>query len=143
MQENLINKLHEYITQNNPDVLLALQEKNSVTSYLVNKIRTIKDLIAQLQEAKKPEYIIEEVCMEELTKDLRPSKYNYIVNILEEDFAKPYNNLQQSGRLVYEVVNIIGYCDPVFESLKFSEEYEDNRQLRYAITGVISEYLNK
>ena len=143
MQENLINKLHEYITQNNPDLLLTLQEKNGVTSYLINKTSIIKDLLAQLQEAKKPEYIIEEICMEELTKDLRPSKYNYIVNILEEDFATTYNNLQQSGKLLYEVVNIISYCDPVFESLKFSEENEDNRQIRYAVTGIINEYLNR
>jgi len=143
MQENLINKLHEYITQNNPDLLLTLQEKNRVTSYLIDKINTIKDLLDQLREAKKPEYIIEEICMEELTKDLRPSKYSYIVNILEEDFANTYNNLQRSGKLLYEVVNMIGYCDQVFESLKFSEENEDNRQLRYTVTGIINEYLNK
>ena len=36
---------------------------------------------------------------------------------------------------------MIGYCEPVFEDLKFSIENEDNRFIQYAITGMISEYL--
>jgi predicted AAA+ superfamily ATPase len=34
------------------------------------------------------------------------------------------------------------YCQSVFDDLNFSEENEDNRFLRYAITGVLKEYLD-
>jgi hypothetical protein len=78
MQETLKHRLHEYIRQNNPDVLLALEEKGNVTKYLLDKVNSISDLLVQLKSENKPAYIIEEACMDVLTKELKPSKYNYI-----------------------------------------------------------------
>jgi hypothetical protein len=43
--------------------------------------------------------------------------------------------------LQHEVINIVNHGLSVFNDLKFSEETEDNRFTRYAITGMISEYL--
>ena len=143
MQDLLINRLHEYLRQNNPDILFELEEKNAVTLFLTDRVNGLCDLLMQLEEENKPAYIIEEICMEELTREFRPSKYNYIIKILEEDFEWAHQLLQKAGTLVYEVANIIGYCQPVFESSQFSEENEDNRQLRYTVTGIISEYLSK
>lgn len=141
MQDILTSKLHAYIRQNNPDVLMALEEDGNVTQYLADKVDTIKDLSEQLKELGKPAYIIEEVCMNVLTKDLKPSRFNYICAILEEDFAATHQQLQASATLIYEAINMIAYCKPVFESIDFTEENENDRQLRYAITGAISEYL--
>lgn len=143
MQNILINKLHEYIRQNNPDVLIPLEEERCMTQYLNDKVNSIKDLLEQLQQTNAPAYIIEEVCMEALTKDLKPSKFNYVCSILEEDFESAYQQLQQSEVFIYEVLNIISYCKPVFKSIGFTEENEDNRQLRYAVAGSINEYLSK
>jgi hypothetical protein len=98
-------------------------------------------LLERLQKENAPAHLTEEVCMEALAKDLRPSKYNYIMNILEEDFETVYHQLQESGTLLYEVVNMIAYSKPAFEGFGFSEENEDNRQLKYAVTGAVSEYL--
>lgn len=143
MKDILVNKLHEYIRQNNPDILLELEEKNTVTSFLTERVNAVSDLLLQLQENNKPAYIIEDICMEELTKEFRPSRYNYIVKILEEDFEFAYQQLKRAGTLVYEVTNIINCCEPVFESAKFSDENEDNRQLRYTVIGIINEHLSK
>lgn len=143
MQDTLINKLHSYIRQNNPDMLMALEEESSVTKYLLDKINAIDSLVAQLQSEENPPYLIEEICIEILTKDLKPSRFNYICTVLEEDFENTYHHLQQSGVLRLEVINMITKCEPVFEVIGFTEENEDSRQLRYAITGTISEYLNK
>jgi len=141
MQEILINKLHEYIRENNPDILLPIQESGGVSQYLTDKVNAIGDLLKELEEASNPAYMIEEVCMEALTKDLKPSKFNYICAILDEDFEPIYQQLQESGTLKFEVINIITYCQPVFESFGFTEENENERQLRYAVTGAISGYL--
>lgn len=143
MQIILTNKLYEYIRQNNPDVLIPLEENNNVTQYLKNKVDAIKGLLEQLQETSTPAYIIEDVCMELLTKDLKPSKFNYICAILEENFESAYQQLQESGTLIFEAINVMVYCKPVFDFFEFTEETEDNRQLRYAVTGAIGEYLAK
>jgi hypothetical protein len=129
MQGTLITNLYQYIRENNPDVLIELEESGSVTKYLCDK-------------ENKPAYIIEELCMGFLTEDLKPSRYNYILNILESEFEKKYNQFIESGIVLCEVCNIIKCCQPVFDDLNFSKENEDNRFLRYAITGVLGEYLN-
>ncbi len=140
MQDILIKKLHEYIRENNPDVLLQLEEEGKVTEYLTEKINTVSALIHQSGKAQ-PAYIIEEACMDVLTQELRPSRYNYILSILEEEFESAYQQLRQSGTIRFEAINMISKCQPVFEDLNFSEETVDNQFLRYAITGVISDYL--
>lgn len=140
MQQALITKLHEYIRENNPDLLLQLEEDGKVTEYLSDKISTVSALIKQTENGK-PAYIIEDACMDVLTQDLRPSKFNYISNLLQEEFESAYNQLQESGTLKSEVINLINQCQSVFEDLNFSNENEDNQFLRYAIIGSISEYL--
>ena len=126
---------------NNPDVLLGLEQAGTTTQYLSEKVSSVDSLITQLNHEGKPPYTIEEMCMKELTEDLRPSRYNYILNILELEFEDRYNQFSESGLLLFEISNMIKHCNPVFDDLNFSEENEDNRFLRYAITGVIKEYL--
>ncbi|MEO9146425.1 MAG: DUF1896 family protein [Ginsengibacter sp.] len=139
MKKILITKLYEYIRENNPDLLFQLDEDKKVTEYLTDKISTVSALIKQMENGK-PAYIIEKACMDILTQDLRPSKFNYISNVLGEDFADTYQQLQESGTLKFEVINVISLCQSVFEDLNFSEENEDNQFLRYAIIGTIKEY---
>jgi hypothetical protein len=139
MKKILINKLHEYIRENNPDLLFQLEEDGKLTEYLSGKINTVNALIRQ-KDIGQPAYIIEDACMDVLTQDLRPSQFNYISNVLEEDFADTYQQLQESGTLKFEVINMISLCQSVFEDLNFSEENEDNQFLRYAIIGTIKEY---
>ena len=143
MEEALKHKLHEYISENNPDLLVTLEEKNETSLYLNDKVKQVSSLLEQLKEESKPDYIIEEACMNALTKDLRPSKFRYIKNILEEEFEFAFYNLEKSGTLRYEVINIIYQSEEVFQLLGFTEESEDNRQLRYAVTGIISDHLSK
>lgn len=143
MQAVLIEKLHGYIIHNNLDLLLSLQQEGKVSSYLQEKVATADELLSQLQSANTPPYIIEEQCLEFLTKDLRPSKFSYLLSVLEEDFEKEYQAFKESGILTYEVINLIEACAPVFETLGFASDNENDRHLRYAITGAIKEYLDK
>lgn len=140
MQQALITKLHEYIRENNPDLLFQLEEDGKITEYLTDKIITVSALIKQTENGK-PAYIIEDACMDVLTQDLRPSKFNYISNLLQDEFESTYNQLQESGAIKFEVINLINQCQSVFDDLNFSNKNEDNQFLRYAILGTISEYL--
>ncbi len=94
-----------------------------------------------MKSSKQPEYAFEETCLQEITKDLRPSRYNYILHILEEEFETNYKQLLQSGLLQHEVVNMISFCNSTFDDLVFAEENEDNQFIRYAIICTVSEYL--
>jgi len=139
MQEVLIAKLHQYMA-NNPDLLITLQQESSVSDYLRGKVAAIDFLLTELLASGTPAYIIEERCMDELTKELRPSKFNYLISILEEEFEPDCRRLKESGLLTYEVINLIESCTPAFKSLGFTEENENDRPLHYAITGAVKEY---
>ena len=138
----LIDKLHRYLKENNPDLLLQLEEDGKVTEYLSNKINAIEGLLNQ-PDKEQPAYIIEGACMDILTQDLRPSKFNYISAILEEEFDTAYRQLQKSGTLQFEVINLVKYCQLFFDAIGFTEENEDNKELQFAITGAIGEYLER
>ena len=141
MKELLIGKLLEYIRDNNPDILFALEAEDKLRVWLYDKVNAAEPMMKQLKSSKQPEYAIEETCLHEITKDLRPSRYNYIMHILEEEFETNYKQLLQSGLLQHEVVNMISYCNSTFDDLVFAEENEDNKFIRYAIIGAVSEYI--
>ena len=142
MTETLLKeKLRRYIVENNPDLLLQLSSGQSVTAYLENKIAAITLVLQQWTTENKPGYIVEELAMQSLTADLVPSRYLYIKGILEEDFAASYEAFRRIGVLTYELVNMVEACSPVFDAWSFCLANEDDRQLSYAITGAIAEYL--
>ena len=141
MQELLKEKLWTFIVHNNPDLMLNLQQVFSLTDYLEQKVFSIQPLISQLLAENKPGYIIEELCMAELTIDLRSSKFNYIRGVLEEEFELDFLRIKESGLLTYEIMNMISESETVFETLGFTEVNEQDRMLHYAIAGNIRQYM--
>lgn len=136
MKDKLKEKLWTYIVHNNPDLMLNFQQDFSVTHHLEEKMNGIQPLASQLLAENKPGYIIEELCMTELTKDLRPSKFNFICNILEDEFEQDFLRIKESGLLTYEIVNLISESETVFETLGFTEINEQNQMLRYALAVI-------
>jgi hypothetical protein len=138
MEGILIKKLLEFISENNPELLFQLEEDGKVAKYLSNKIHMLGNLVNNDQ----PEYIVLDICMDLLTHDLRPSRYNYICTTLEEEFPAIHQQLQKVGILKFEVINLVSQCYSVFTTLSLSEENESDRFLRYAIIAAIGEYFN-
>ncbi|WP_183562955.1 DUF1896 family protein [Mucilaginibacter sp. SP1R1] len=143
MKDQLINKLHSYLVQNHLDLLISLQEDHRLSHYLQHKVESVTELWQELQVANRPAYVIEALCMEELTKDLRPSRFEYVRTLLEDEFEEAYLHMSSSGILTYEVINLIGACEPIFELFGFGEENEDARGIKYAVMGMIAEYLER
>ena len=114
MQEILIRKLLDYIQDNNPELLLTLEEENRVTDYLYENVASIGGLLNQLLADDKPSAFIEEYCMEEMTRQLKPSRYNYLKAILEDEFPSDFERFHHAGILQTEIINLITVCDPVF-----------------------------
>ena len=141
MEEILKIKLWNYIQKNNPELMISLHEENAVMDYLNKKMDSVKYLLAEILSESKPRYIVEETCINLLTKDLKPSRFGYINSILEEEFESSYTQFSESGILLYEVVNVMESCKVIFETIGFTIESEENPVLRYAIIGQIAEYL--
>jgi len=137
MQELLKIKLREYIAQSRPDLLISLQRSGSTGAYLEDKVSQLADLPERLLDDGKPMYEITELCMAALTADLAPSRFHLISEIVDDDFLPMADHLRVHGLLNYELINLLDVCEPVFEELGVDE---DNRMLRYALTGAIQEY---
>ncbi|MXN91159.1 hypothetical protein GR160_07935 [Flavobacterium sp. Sd200] len=141
MVEKLKEKLWAFIVHNNPDVMLNLQKDYSVTHYLDEKVNGILPMVDKLLAEDKPNYIIEELALNELTADLKPSKFLYIRSVLEEEFPDDFKRLSELGVLTSEVVNLIAACMDDFEAFDFSEETYDDRHLRYAVITRVHDHL--
>jgi hypothetical protein len=63
MREILMSKLYAYLIDNNPDILVALQEDKKLGEYLKQKWESIEPQSTQLFKEGKPAYIIEELCL--------------------------------------------------------------------------------
>lgn len=143
MKEQLTQKLHAYLVDNHLDLLIALQEEHRLTHYIDGKIDSVRELYRSLQAENRPAYVIDALCLEELTRDLRPSRFNYMRELLEQEFESDYLRMRDSGILTYELINLIGACEPIFEIFSFGEENEDGKELKYAVMGMIAEYLER
>ncbi|MBN9293594.1 MAG: DUF1896 family protein [Flavobacteriia bacterium] len=141
METLLKEQLWSYIAGNNPELMYDLQEEYQVSEYLEKKVSSVMKEAEDLLEQGLPAITVQEICMERMTGELRPSKFQYIKNILEEEFSVTYELLLKSGMLTLEVINIMQCCERIFQRLGFSEETADDRRLRYAVMGEISNYL--
>jgi len=141
MQSVLTEKLWAYIVHNNPDLMFSLQEDYSVTRYLEEKVNAVMPMVEQLLVEGKPPYIIEELCLNSMTVELQPSRYQYIRSVIEEEFNGDYERMKENGTLTYEVVNLIETCKGIFSDFDFNSETVTNRHLRYAIIGQVHDYL--
>jgi hypothetical protein len=141
MQELLIRKLHDYLGDNNPDILIKLQSEGKVTDYLKDKVSLVDSMMMELIRTDTDPYFIEELCMFSLTADLRPSRYNCIKEIFEEEFEHTSMLYYEMGILRFELVNMVESFNPIFDALQFSEANAESRLLRYAICGAIQNYI--
>jgi hypothetical protein len=143
MKEKLVSRFREHIQENYPELLLHLLEENRLEDYLHEQINSIELLINELTRKHSSASVIEDLCIDELTRVIRPSRYNYLHDLLQDEFGHDYERLLDKGTLTTELINMIPVCEPVFEELKFSDDNEDDMYIRYAVMGAVHEYLNR
>lgn len=143
IQHRLKQKLWAHIIVNNPGLIMELEKDDQLCNYLESKIESVLPLLDQLTSDGKPDYIIEELCIHELVANMRPYRFNYLWNVLEQEFRPFFKNWEQDGILTYELINLQQYCKDTFDALDFTmdDAYED--QVYNAITGMIEEYLRQ
>jgi hypothetical protein len=143
MQMILKEKLWAYIVHNNPDLLFKLQEEYSVAQYLEEKVSNVMPILIRLLSEEKPQYVIEELCLNAMTEELRPSRFLFVQSVLAEEFDSDHQRLKVEGRLTYEVLNMLDACKAIFDELGLSEENKQDGKIYYAVCKQIGDYLKK
>lgn len=141
MQQQLKQKLWAHILVNNPGLIVELEQDDDLSPYLERKVESVMPLLDQLTSEGKPDYIIEELCIHALVADMRPYRFNYLWNVIEQEFTETFKTWEQNGILTLEIINLQQYCKPTFDALNFSMDDAYDDQVYNAITGMIEEYL--
>jgi hypothetical protein len=76
-----------------------------------------------------------------LSEDSTSQTYDYLKNLLEEEFESDFLQFEQSGILHFELLNLETIALPVFDEYRFPQN-ENSRFLRYEIIALIRDYLN-
>ncbi len=142
MERVLKEKLWAYLAHNNPELLFRLEEDNQLEKFLSEEIGKISDLIDNQSNENISSREMELLCMDRLTAALRPSRYRYILSVLEEEFPSDYEKMSRSGELAYEVIQLVEACKDALDVLDFSERNYLERHIRYATIAEIHGYLN-
>ena len=137
MNDKLQGLLLGYIRENNPDLLYQLDEDDALHAWVTEQIREVELVLGNAKATR----IADTAYMDLMTVELKPSKFHYMRDLLEDQFVEDFNRFLASGELRYELIELIGLCNPFFEAMPLQEDIHENRQLDHAVKGVISQYL--
>lgn len=137
MYQQLKEKLWSFIVHNNPDLMFNLQDEYKVTEYLEKKVSAVMPMVMQYLEEGKEGYAILELCMNELTKELKPSRYHFIAGIIKDEFPADYVRLREAGQLSYQTVLIVDKFKETFDIFNFCEENKTDPVLKQMLHAEI------
>jgi hypothetical protein len=83
-----------------------------------------------------------ELMLESEGRDLLGLRYDYIANVLEEEFEETYLRFFSASILHYEIINLVSSCAKLMTESGFPKN-EDSRFLRYSVIATIADYLNE
>lgn len=133
--------LHDYLIENNPEIVLKSSMEFSVPRYIDDKVELVLPMIerwmlegAWIEEA-------EEMALVEMSSDLRPSRFAYIKGVLAEEFPQEYGQLAELGVLTSEVVKLSMACGEVIASFGLAEGQPADPRLRHAVIAKLHEHL--
>lgn len=83
-----------------------------------------------------------ELMLEAEGREILGQRYDYIANVLEEEFGETYLRFFSASILHYEVINLVSVCAQLMNDTGFPK-HEETRFLRYSVIAAISDYLNE
>ncbi|WP_354375900.1 hypothetical protein [Pedobacter africanus] len=137
-----MNGLTAYVAENNPELAITLSPKVSMIDFLNGKVQLVLPVAARLIQSGKSKDEVIRACINIMTVELRPSRYQYIRGLVESDFPEDFLRMQANGVLKAEVVHLVCSAAIIFRSFDFSEETAQSNLLRHAIVAHIADHLN-
>ena len=141
MVHQLKEQLWAHIIVHNPDLSEVLDQDYGILNYLEDKVDAVLPLAEQMLAEGKPEHVAIELCMGILTEDLQPSRYDYILLVLKEDFSGDYARFKAEGTARYHALQMTGVCKDIFDNLDFKEENMHSNLVYQSILIGMQDYL--
>ncbi len=141
METALKERLWNYIIIHNPELMYDLQDHYMVGSYLQEKVSEVLPQAHEMLDQGVAMCKIFEACIEELTRELKPSRFLLVRRVIQEEFPLEYHLLRLSYMLDYEVLNILDASVDIFERFGPFSERDNPKAQRYAIMHQISAHL--
>ncbi|TDQ73813.1 hypothetical protein [Sphingobacterium yanglingense] len=141
MYQKLKESLWAFIVVNNPDLMFRLQDEYSVVTYLEEKVSKVMPTALKLLETDKPSHAIIELCLNEMTADLKPSRYQYILGLLQSYFSNRHKELAELGTLTYVAVRLVDHCQEVLDKFPFCEKSKESDELSVQMQCMIGDFL--
>lgn len=141
MKTRLKKQFEKLLQEEYPEMILLFSEKGTLSQYLEDRIKWIEPVLDELMQEDIEDDEIIALCIKELTSGFGPSKYRYLLTVLEEEYPEDYHRFNAAGVLKFEVTNLIVACTAAFDAFEFSAETMDNTFLRHMIIAEIHDYL--
>lgn len=141
MVHQLKEQLWAHILVHNPDLSVRLDQDYGILNYLEDKVNAVLPLAEQMLAEGRPEHAVIELSMDILTDDLRPSRYDYILLLLIEDYPSDYARFKSEGTVRYHAIQMTGVCKDIFDNLDFKEENLHSNLVYQSILIGMQDYL--
>ncbi|MFX1707237.1 hypothetical protein PV783_24930 [Chitinophaga sp. CC14] len=141
MKAEIRASLLGFLQENYPEIILLFSERGTLTQYLDDRMNFVEPLIDELiQQGDQLQEIID-LSIAELTSSFGPSKFNYLKQVMAEEFPQEYQQFEQVGVLRSELTNMIVACSNAFDAFEFSEENLDDHFMRHMVIAEMQDYL--
>jgi hypothetical protein len=87
--------------------------------------------------------VAKEAAFELLFESLKFSKYDYILNIFEENYPEKYSQLSNNKQLKQQIVTYVEKCCDLFEKYKTGDDFTGDNKLYNEVLGTIEIELEK
>lgn len=142
MEAELLENFRAYLVSHHPDLVLNSNPDYPLSRFIRERMEGVMPTLKFLQDQGKPAHEILAICMKELTNGLRPSRADYIREVIATEYPREHHLMINSGTLTARVAKLVAICADVFEAFGFSKANHDCTRLRHAMIAKISEDLN-
>ncbi|MNR49943.1 hypothetical protein D3C85_1693930 [compost metagenome] len=81
--------------------------------------------------------------MNEMTAELKPSRYHYISSIIKDCFSAEYDKLREAGQLSYKAVLLVETCKEIFDVHNFCEQHMDDPEIKQQIINQVGHFFKQ
>ncbi|NLU94856.1 DUF1896 family protein [Chitinophaga sp. Ak27] len=141
MEKLLKEALQRYVAEYYPDMVQQFTADVPLSTYLEDRVTLVRPLMDELIAQGETAQQIVDACMQQIIKDLPPSKYQYLLMVLQEEFPDDYKNFKTAGVLRYKMIQLIGHCQQAFEDFDFDTQVPPDHRLEHRVIGEIAGYL--
>lgn len=141
MKEKIKESLLGFLQENYPEIVLLFSERGTLSQYLDDRVNLIEPLIDELIQQGDHQQQIIDLSIAELTASFGPSKFNYLKQVMSEEFPQEYEQFEQVGVLRSELTNMIVVCGNAFDAFEFSEQTLDDHFMRHMVIAEMHDYL--